>query len=149
MNRIVALPVLAVAAVALSACGSDEDKPSLIGTKYTNELSNALLQKTFPDTSAPPGVWNLEITEYDKVVVDAPDGGGFSLAIKSLKDDRITLQSLGCKAADGSDASTSVYDIKRDGDDISFTKVKDECADKDPEAALLPVKQWKGAGKSS
>jgi hypothetical protein len=91
----------------------------------------------------------MEFTPYEKVVVDAPDGGGFSLTIKSLKDDRITLQSLGCKAADGSDASTSVYDIKRDGDDISFTKVKDECADKDPEAALLPVKQWKGAGKSS
>jgi hypothetical protein len=145
MNRIAALATLTVVALPLAACGSDDDEPSLIGTKYTNQLSDELLQQKFPDTTAPEGLWNLEITEFDKVVVDAPDGGGFSLKIKSLKDDRITLESLGCTAPDGSDASTSVYDIERKSGAISFVKVRDKCADKDPEAALLTVKPWKAA----
>lgn len=131
-------------AAALVACG---EPPSLVG-KYSNQLTDSTLQAKFPGTSAPPGTWNLEFTEYEKVVVDAPDGGGFSLTIKSLKDDRITLESLGCKAPDGSDASTSIYDIERDGDAISFVEVRDKCADKDPEARLLTIKPWKRVGKS-
>ena len=134
--------LLLVAAGALFACG---EPPSLVG-KYANELSEDALQEAFPGTSAPPGTWNLEFTEFDKVVVDSPDGGGFSLTIKSLEDDRVTFEATGCPAADGSKAGDPVYDIERDGSAVSFTEVRDECVEKDPEARLLTVGAWKREG---
>ena len=144
MNLLVRSVILVVAATTLASCG---EPPSLVG-KYSNRLTEQTLQNRFPGTSAPPGTWNLEFTEYEKIVVDAPDGGGFSLTLKSLKDDRVTLEPTGCKAPDGSTAGGAVYDIERDGDTISFTKVRDRCSEKDPEAALLSIKPWKRAGKS-
>ena len=128
-----------VAVGALVACG---EPPSLVG-QYSSELTENDLQEAFPDTSAPPGTWILEFTEFDKVVVDAPDGGGFSLTIKSLEDDRVTFEATGCPAADGSEAGDPVYDIERDGDAVFFKKVRDECLEKDPEARLLTVGPWK------
>jgi hypothetical protein len=133
--------VSVVAIGALAACG---EPPSLVG-KYSNELTEETLQDAFPDTSAPPGTWNMEFTEYDKVVVDAPDGGGFSLTIKSLEDDDVTFEATGCPAADGSKAGDPVYAIEREDDAIRFTKVRDECKEKDPEAALLTVGTWRRA----
>ena len=135
--------VLLMTAAAMASCG---EPPSLVG-KYSSQLTDATLQDKFPGTSAPPGTWNMEFTEYKKVVVDAPDGGGFSLTIKSLKDDRVTFEATGCKTPDGSDAGDPVYDIKRDGDSVSFVKVSDACAEKDPEARLLTIKPWKRVGK--
>lgn len=134
--------LLIVAVGALVACG---EPPSLVG-KYTNELTEETLQEAFPGTAAPPGTWNLEFTEFDKVVVDAPDGGGFSLTIKSLEDDRVTFEATGCPAADGSEAGDPVYDIERDGDAVSFVEVRDECEEKNPEARLLTVGAWNREG---
>lgn len=133
-----------VAVGALVACG---EPPSLVG-KYSNELTEKALQDEFPGTSAPPGTWNMEFTEFDKVVVDSPDGGGFSLTIKSLEDDRVTFEATGCPAADGSKAGDPVYDIERDGPAVSFTEVRDECVEKDPEARLLTLGTWKNIERS-
>jgi hypothetical protein len=144
MRVIARLAVLLVMAGALAACG---EPPSLVG-KYTSELTEETLQAEFPDTSAPPGTWNMEFTEFDKVVVDSPDGGGFSLTIKDLEDDRVTFEATGCPAADGSKAGDPVYAIEREDDALRFTKVRDECEEKDPEAALLTVGTWKRVGKS-
>jgi hypothetical protein len=146
MRVITRLALLLLAVGTLVACGQP---PSLVG-KYTNELDEGTLQEAFPGTAAPPGTWNLEFTEFDKVVVDAPDGGGFSLTIKSLEDDRVTFEATGCPAADGSEAGDPVYDIERDGDAVSFTEVRDECAEKNPEARLLTVGAWRreGGGQS-
>ena len=70
----------------------------------------------------------MEFTEYDKVVVDVSGRlVGFSLTIKSLEDDRVTFEATGCPAADGSEAGDPVYDIKRDDDAVSFTKIREEC----------------------
>lgn len=142
MRVIARFVVLLVAAGALVACG---EPPSLVG-KYSSELTEETLQGKFPDTSAPPGTWNMEFTEYDKVVVDAPDGGGFSLTIKSIEDDEVTFEATGCPAADGSTAGDPVYAVDREDDAIRFTKVRDECTEKDPEAALLTVGNWKASG---
>lgn len=141
MRVIARFAVVLVAAGVLGACG---EPPSLVG-KYSAELTEKTLQDAFPGTAAPPGTWNMEFTEYDKVVVDAPDGGGFSLTIKSLEDDRVTFEATGCPAADGSEAGDPVYDIERDGDAVSFTEVRDACAEKDPEARLLTVGTWERA----
>lgn len=142
MRAIARFAVSLLAAGLLVACG---EPPTLVG-KYTNELTEGALEEAFPGTSAPPGVWNLEFTEFDKVVVDAPDGGGFSLTIKSLEDDRVTFEATGCPAEDGSEAGDPVYDIERDDDGLSFAAVRDECAEKNPEARLLTVGTWKRGG---
>jgi hypothetical protein len=139
MNVGVRVAAAVLLAVPLAACG---ESPSLIGT-YTSELSDKTLQDAFPGTSAPPGAWKLEFTEFEKVVVDAPGGGGFSLTIKSLEDDEVTFEATGCPAADGSKAGDPVYAIEREDDALVFTKVRDECVEKDPEAALLTVGTWK------
>jgi hypothetical protein len=144
MTAMVRLAMVLVAALLLPSCG---EPPSLVGM-YSIRLTEETLQARFPGTTAPAGAWNMEITEYDKIVVDAPDGGGFSLIIKSLKDDRVTLEPTGCRAPDGSPAGEAVYDIKRDGDAVSFVKVRDRCAEKDPEAPLLSIKPWKRVGKN-
>lgn len=129
----------ALLAITLASCG---EPPSLVGT-YSAELSENALQKAFPGTSAPPGDWKLEFTEYEKVVVDAPDGGGFSLTIKTLEDDEVTFEATGCKTAGGSTAGDPIYSIERDDDAITFAKVRDTCAEKDPEARLLTIAPWK------
>ena len=136
LSRIAAGVLLAVTVV---ACG---EPPSLVGT-YSARLTEDTLQSAFPGTGAPPGDWKLEFTEYEKVVVDAPDGGGFSLTIKSLKDDQVTFEATGCPAADGSKAGDPVYDIEREDEAIRFTKVRDDCKETNPEAALLTVGTWK------
>jgi hypothetical protein len=138
MRVITRLAVTLVAVGALAGCG---EPPSLVGT-YSAQLTKQQLTADFPETSAPPGDWKLEFTPYEKVVVDAPDGGGFSLTIKTLKDDRVTFEATGCPAADGSTAGDPVYDIEREDGAISFTKVRDECVGKDPEARLLTVTSW-------
>ena len=138
------LVVLLVTAGTLGACG---EPPPLIG-KYSNQMSEKTLQEEFPGTTAPPGTWNLEVTEYEKIVVDAPDGGGFSLTIKSQDGDRLTLEATGCKAADGSPAGDAVYEVERDDESLRFTKVRDRCAEKDPEAPLLAVKPWNRSSTS-
>jgi hypothetical protein len=143
MTRI--MPVLAVLAVLAGALVACAEPPSLLG-RYSSELTHETLHKEFPDTAAPPGTWNLEFTEFDKVVVDAPDGGGFSLTIKTLEDDEVTFEATGCPAADGSEAGDPVYAIDREDDAIRFMKVRDECEEKNPEAALLTVGTWKRVG---
>ena len=146
-RRVGACLVLIAAAGAIG-CGSDE--PQKLDGRYRTELNAAALQRGLPGTDAPAGRWTMKIdTKLDFIELGAPDGGGFSLAIKSLVDDRVTIAARDCKAADGSPAGDAVYDIRRADDALRFSKVRDRCADPDSETALLALGRWTRDAKAA
>ena len=133
--------LLLIAAAAALGCGSDE--PEKLDGRYRVELSAAALKRGLPGGDAPPGRWAMKIdTKLDFIEIGAPDGGGFSLAIKSLAEDRVTIEARACKTADGSPAGDAVYDIRRSDDGLRFSKVRDRCAERNSETALLAAGSW-------
>lgn len=134
--------LLLIAAAAAVGCGSDE--PEQLDGRYRADLSAAELKRGLPGSAAPSGRWTMKIdTKLDFIEIGAPDGGGFSLAVKSLVENRVTIEARDCKAADGSPAGDAIYDFRRSDDGLRFSKVRDRCADRDSETALLAVGSWK------
>ena len=133
--------LLLIATAGAVGCGTDE--PEKLDGRYRVDLSAAALKRGLPGSDAPAGRWAMKIdTKLDFIEIGAPDGGGFSLAIKSLADDRVTIAARDCKAADGSPAGDAVYDIRRAENGLRFSKVRDRCADRNSETALLTVASW-------
>lgn len=130
-----------VAAAGAAGCGNEE--PEKLDGRYRVDLSAAALKRGLPGSDAPPGRWAMKIdTKLDHIEIGAPDGGGFSLAIKSLAGDRLTIGARDCQASDGSPAGDAVYDIRRSDERLRFSKVRDRCADRNSETALLAVGSW-------
>lgn len=136
--------LLLAAFAGATGCGDDAgDKPPELDGTYRSVLTSAALERGFPGTNAPPGRWTMKIdTKLSFIEVGAPDGGGFSLEITSIGEGRVTLAGTACEAADGSPAGDAVYAIARAGRRLTFSTVRDRCADPDPEAALLRLRPW-------
>jgi hypothetical protein len=133
--------LLLIAAATAVGCGTDE--PEKIDGRYRADLGAAALKRGLPGSDAPPGRWMMRIdTKLDFIEIGAPDGGGFSLAIRSLAGDRVTIEARDCQAADGSPAGDAIYDIRRSDGRLRFTKVRDRCSDRNSETALLAGGSW-------